>query len=133
MNMISVTRLRLRSLRFLPAFALYAARSLRQARIASGNLHAQAVRDRGLVFWTITLWASAEAMRSYRNTGAHLKVMPKLAHWCDEATYLHWMQESATPPTLAEAHARLVAEGIVSRVAHPSPAHPQRAFPAPKM
>jgi hypothetical protein len=58
--------------------------------------------------------------------------MPKLREWCDEATYVHWLQVSAEPPDLATAFDRLIREGIVSRVKHPSPDHASRSFPPPK-
>jgi len=106
-------------------------RSMMQAKRAAGCAHAEATRQRGLVYWTITLWEDEPAMRRYRNSGAHLAVMPKLARWCDEATYAHWTQAQRTAPTLLEAHARLIADGIVSKVLSPSPAHATRAFPAP--
>jgi quinol monooxygenase YgiN len=131
MILVSVTRLRLRSLRFLPGFACHAVRSMMQAKKAAGCLQAAATRQRGLVFWTITLWNDEQAMRRFRNSGAHLAVMPKLARWCDEATYVHWTQDGRTAPTLLEAHTRLVADGILSKVLHPSPNHATRAFPPP--
>jgi hypothetical protein len=131
LNFVSVTRLRLRHWRFLPAFAWFAVRSFAQSRKAPGNLHTSAARDIGLVFWTITVWRAEEAMRFYRNHGAHASVMPKLANWCDEATYVHWRQPGETAPTLIEAAERLIREGVVSRVKHPSPNHATRAFPVP--
>ena len=45
--------------------------------------------DRHLTFWTLTAWQNEKDMRTYRNSGAHLKVMPKLLHGCDEATVAH--------------------------------------------
>lgn len=128
---VSVTRLRLRGIRFLPMFIYYALLSARQARRTPGSLFAATIRDASLVFWTLTVWGDEKEMRSFRNTGVHLKVMPRLAKWCDEATYIHWRQENNEPPSLGEAHARLVAGGTVSRVLHPSAAHASRAFPRP--
>jgi hypothetical protein len=103
-----------------------------QAKKAEGSIYATAIPQGGLVFWTITLWADERMMRRFRNSGAHLEVMPKLANWCDEATYVHWTQEGHKPPTLAQAHARLVAEGTISKVFHPSAAHNTRTFPPPR-
>jgi hypothetical protein len=57
--------------------------------------------------------------------------MPRLAEWCDEATYIHWRQPGEEPPGLAEAAGRLIGEGVVSRVRHPSPNHANRAFALP--
>lgn len=58
--------------------------------------------------------------------------MPKLLGWCDEATYVHWQQDQPAPPELIVAYERLVRDGIVSKVRHPSADHASRAFPAPK-
>ncbi len=132
MIIVSITRLRLRKLRFLPGFALYAVRSMTQARQAQGNLHASAQRDKGWVFWTITLWQDEQSMQQFRNGGAHRTVMPKLAKWCDEATYVRWTQNGSEVPTLLNAHERLVADGVVSKLLYPSPNNSTRAFPAPQ-
>jgi hypothetical protein len=132
MNLISVTRLRVRKARYLPAFAWYTTLAYFQARRAGGNVARIARREHGLVFWTITVWHSEESMRAYRNGGAHRKAMPHLADWCDEGTYVHWTQESPEPPDLPTAHQRLVDEGTVSRVKFPSPDHATKNFPVPE-
>jgi hypothetical protein len=132
MNLVSVTRLRIRKLRFFPGFAWLALRSTIQARRTEGNLWTLTIKDRGLIFWTITVWRDQAAMRSFRNSGAHKLAMPKLFEWCDEATYIHWEQASDAPPDLRSAYDRLVAEGVVSRVRCPSSNHAARAFTEPK-
>ncbi|MBX9787874.1 MAG: DUF3291 domain-containing protein [Pirellulales bacterium] len=132
MYFVSVTRLRIRKLRYLAAFFYFTLRSRGQARRAAGNLGTAVYGDARLTFWTITVWRSEQAMRDFRNLGAHLRAMPKLRAWCDEATYAHWEQEAADPPSLAHAFERLVAEGIVSRVDHPSLDHASRNFPVPR-
>jgi hypothetical protein len=132
MNFVSVTRLRLRKLRFLPGFAWWAARSTWQCRRIEGNLRTLTIKDAGLIFWTITVWRDQAAMREFRNSGAHKVAMPKLFEWCDEATYVHWEQAGDAPPDLKIAHERLVAEGVVARVRHPSGNHSARSFPVPK-
>jgi len=131
MSFVSITRLRVRSVRFLPGFAYHALRSNAQAKKASGNLYAQALRERGLVFWTITIWTDAEAMRAFRNAGAHRVVMPKLSRWCDEATYAHWQQDNDVPPTLPQAYEHLRFNGVASKLEYPSPQHATREFAPP--
>ena len=110
MNLISVTRLRLRKLRFLPGFAWFAVCSSMQAKRSEGNLRTLTIKDRGLIFWTITVWRDQAAMRVFRNSGNHKVAMPKLFEWCDEATYIHWEQESDTPPDLKSAYDRLLVD-----------------------
>jgi hypothetical protein len=83
-------------------------------------------------FWTATVWESEEAMRAFRSSGAHMKAMPKLLDWCDEASYVHWEQEGAELPSWAEAHRRMVAEGKLSKVKNPSAAQSARKFPEPR-
>src|SRR5688500_19607227 len=85
MPLTSITRLRLRSARFLPGFALHTWRSARQARRSPGYLSGYFARGRGLTFWTVTTWADPDAMRAYRNNGAHVRPMPRLIGWCGEA------------------------------------------------
>jgi hypothetical protein len=133
MKWVSVTRLKIRKLRFFPGFAWNAARSTLQGRRADGNLRTLTIKDRGLVFWTITVWKDAEAMRAFRNSGDHKKVMLRLSEWCDEAAYVHREQDGDSAPDLQTAYARLVSDGVVSRVRHPSSSHATRAFPTPKV
>jgi quinol monooxygenase YgiN len=132
MPLSSITRLRLRRWRFVPLFAWHAVRSLRQVRRSDGCLAADVRTIGGRVFWTRTLWRDAMAMRAYMTSGAHAAAMRKLPHWCDEAAVVHWEEASSTLPAWSEAEARMRAEGRVSRVRHPSPAHARgETVPAP--
>jgi quinol monooxygenase YgiN len=90
MTVLAVTRLSVRSLRFLPGFIWHAVRSERQARNAQGCVATDVRREKLLVFWTRTAWRDEAAMRAYMTSGAHKKVMPKLRHWCNEASLVHW-------------------------------------------
>ena len=122
MALISVTRLHLRSVRFAPGFIWHTFMSARQARRAPGFLGGVLAGDRAFGSWTITAWADEAAMRAYRNTDAHFRAMPKLLRWADEAAFVHWRQDNPTLPAMEEALRRLVAEGRLSKVQHPSPA-----------
>lgn len=86
MPFIAVTRLRLRSLRFLVPFTWYTGRSFRQAKHAPGNLGAKVRRAEGVAFWTMTAWQDEAAMSRYRITPPHRNAMLKLIEWCDEAS-----------------------------------------------
>jgi hypothetical protein len=132
MAVISITRLRLRSWRFLPAFAIYAARTGTQVRRAKGNRGMNFLREPGMIFWTATAWETEEDVRQYMISGAHGKVMPKLMTWCDEASVVRWEQDGTTLPTWQEAHRRMVSEGRRSKVRFPSEAQERFEVPAPK-
>ncbi|NWF60629.1 MAG: DUF3291 domain-containing protein [Fischerella sp.] len=133
MALISVTRLRLRSVRYLPSFLWESLLSVLQAKRASGNLKTRLVRDANLAFWTLTAWESEAAMRAFMTAGAHRRAMPKLLEWCDEASFVHWHQETAELPDLREAHRKIVTEGRMSKVNHPSPAQMSKQIAQPRI
>ena len=131
MPLISVTRLRVRAWRFLPAFLLQAFRSSRQARRAAGNLGAKVLAEAHGTFWTATCWSDEAAMRAFMASGPHGRVMQRLRLWCDEAAVVHWEQQTAAVPTWDEAHLWLQAHGRRSKVLHPSPDHEAYRIPSP--
>jgi hypothetical protein len=129
----SVTRLRVRSVTYLPLFVWKTFLSQRQAVRAPGFLGGGLLLDAHRTFWTLTAWESERAMRTFRGTAPHARVMPRLVGWCDEAAYAHWIPTGAAVPSWLEAYEHLVAEGRLSRVAHPSPAHDARQFAKPRL
>ncbi len=132
MVFVSLTRLRLRSLRFVPLFFLQTTASLRQVRRSQGFRTGALLADRSWTFWTLTAWDSQEAMRNYIISGAHKRAMPHLMHWCDEASVAHWEQEDATLPPWSEADQRMRSSGRASKVLHPSPQHASLAYREPR-
>lgn len=126
MAVISVTRLRVRSWRFMPGFILSAARVGKQTVQAEGCLAAKVLRDRRNAFWTLTCWESEAAMKAFITAGPHGAAMRKLMEWCDEASVAHWVQEGGELPSWGEAHRRMLRHGRASKVNHPSDA--QKAF-----
>ncbi|MDY7545478.1 hypothetical protein QN360_17795 [Glaciimonas sp. CA11.2] len=131
MVFVSVTRLRVRSVRYLPFFFIHALLSSIQASRSTGSLDVRLLRDQKSTFWTITLWQSESAMRLFMTSGSHRQVMPKLLHWCDEASVVHWNQISVFVPVWMEAHQRMQQEGRRSKVDHPSEDHLAYAIPPP--
>lgn len=123
MAFVSVTRLRLRSFRFLLPFLVSTTQSRRQVRRAPGFVEGRMSIEFPRAFWTVTVWESRDAMREFRNTAAHLRAMPRLLAWCDEGSYANWEQPVPEAPPLDVAHQRLRTEGHVSKVNHPSPTH----------
>ena len=123
MPFVSVTRLHLASVWSFPGFLIYTLASSRQVRRSPGYITGWVTNDSEWAFWTSTVWQSADAMRAFRNNAVHLKAMPKLRHWCDEASFAHWEQEADTPPAPDVAYERLAREGKLSKVAAPSARH----------
>ena len=132
MPFVSVTRLRLRSIRFLPAFAVHTLGSIRQVRQSAGFLGGSLLPDRRWAFWTLTVWDDRDAMRAYMTAGAHRTAMPKLLDWCDEASVVHWDATTTTLPTWSDADARMRQDGRPSKVRRPSADHAAMAFARPR-
>lgn len=129
----SVTRLRVRSMRYLPAFLWTTFLAQRQVLRAPGFHGGRLLIDAGRTFWTLTVWESESAMKGFRGSGPHAKVMPRLVEWCDEASYAHWTPAGDSVPSWPKAYEHLVAEGRLSRVAHPSASHGARRFEEPRL
>lgn len=122
----SITRLRLRSIFTLPAFARETRAIAAQAAQAPGFLSGAVLAEGRLVFWTRTAWDSLEAMKAFRDSGAHRASMPKMLEWCDEASVAQWQGEPAA--NWDAIYARMVADGRSSRVKRPTRAHQERRF-----
>jgi len=132
MAFISVTRLRVRSLRYLPAFLWRTQSSVRQAQRAAGFIGGRVLVEARWTFWTTTAWEDEAAMRAFRGSGAHKAVMPKLLEWCDEASVAHWRQDGPEVPDWQSAHQQMITSGRPSKVNHPSEAHDGNRIPAPR-
>ena len=130
---ISVTRLRIRSVRFLPPFVVRTLRSLKQVKQAVGFQNGALLADRSWTFWTMTAWDTHESMRRYMTSGHHREVMPRLLDWCDEASVVHWEQPDASIPSWTEADKRMREMGRISKVRNPSPQHATLTYRAPRV
>jgi hypothetical protein len=131
MPVISITRLRVRKWYYLPGFYVDALRINRQAATAEGNLAVRLLRDQSNTFWTATSWSSHATMKAFIVARPHGPAMRKLLDWCDEASLVHWEQSEKALPSWEEAHRRLMSEGRLSKVHHPSPAHTAHSYPMP--
>jgi hypothetical protein len=129
---ISVTRLRVRRLQYMPAFLWYTFASQRQAKRATGFCGGRLLVDANRTYWTLTAWQDERAMRAFRGSGAHAQVMPRLLNWCDEAAYAHWLAVDSEVPDWMQAYEHLLHDGRLSRVAHPSANHEARRFVPPR-
>jgi Domain of unknown function (DUF3291) len=132
MPIVSITRLRVRSWRYVPQFLIQSVRAARQAKRASGSLAVSVLRDADRAFWTRTVWRDEAAMRSFMRSGVHGRIMARLAEWCDEAALAHWVQDADKPPSWREAYRRLQQDGRRSRVSRPSDAQRRFEIPEPR-
>ncbi len=133
MIFVSLTRLRIRSFRFIPLFAIHAIRSMRQVKMAPGFQCGALLPDSNRVFWTLTAWNTQGNMRRYMTSGSHKAAMPHLLHWCDEASVAHWEQMENSLPSWTEADKRMREEGRASKVRNPSPQHATLTYAAPRI
>jgi hypothetical protein len=132
MIFVSITRLRIRSLWFMPQFLVHTMRTGQQTKHADGFLDGSLLADRKRTYWTVTLWRDQGAMRAYMTGGAHLRAMPKLLDWCDEASVVHWTQDDPIAPDWLEADRRMRMEGRPSKVRNPSPNHRNLTYDPPR-
>jgi len=131
MPVVSITRIRVRSWSYVPAFYFQTLRIARQAARAEGSLAVTLLRDHRNTFWTRTIWSSEDSMKAFMRAKPHGPTMRKLLEWCDEGALVSWTQAGADLPSWEEAHERIQREGRPSKVHHPSAAHAAHAFPAP--
>ncbi|WP_417612217.1 antibiotic biosynthesis monooxygenase [Parasphingorhabdus sp.] len=132
MVFVSITRLRIRSIRFLPSFAIHTFGANAQVRRADGFIAGSLLPDRKRTFWTMTLWQDQAAMRRFMTSGAHLRAMPKLMQWCDEASIVHWEQSGTNLPDWQDADQRMRTEGRPSKLLNPSLNHGDLSYLAPR-
>ncbi|MCA2001917.1 MAG: hypothetical protein LDL51_08650, partial [Chloroflexi bacterium] len=85
MYTISITRLRVRSIFYMPLFMLHALRTMTQAQKSEGALGVETRIEKNNVVWTKTAWTDETAMKKYRGSGAHQVAMRLLSEMCSEA------------------------------------------------
>ena len=130
---VSVTRLRIIKLRFLPKFVKLTLMSLSQTKKAYGFVRGSVLADRKLTFWTLTTWRSEADMRTFMSSGQHKVDMPYLLEWCDEASVVHWEQLAVDLPSWSLAARRMKIDGRPSKVRNPSAGHLSLAFAEPRL
>lgn len=80
-------------------------------------------------FWTVSVWVSPEAVRSYGSAPAHATAMRRTEHWASEAQVERWRASAYEVPSLVETARRLGVPGPRrGLVRHLRPQHP---IPAP--
>jgi heme-degrading monooxygenase HmoA len=111
---------------------IHALRSGKQVEKSKGFIKGKTLLDQHLTFWTMTIWNTEADMRAYRSADAHKKAMPKLQHWCDEASVVHWEQEDEAFPSWQHSYDKMRATGRISKVKYPSLQHANMDVPAPR-
>ena len=123
MALVSVTRLRIRSWRYMLPFALYTLRAARQAQGSSGFLGGWLGTSGSWAFWTVTVWTDETAMKRYRDNGVHKAAMPRMLDWANEGAMARYEQSGTQPPSGPAALSALESRGRISKVRHPTPEH----------
>jgi hypothetical protein len=130
-TVIVVTRLRLRDPALADEFFTDAVAALEQAQKSEGNLGVDALGDANNAWWTVSSWQDRRLMHAFVGNQPHRSIMGRLDHYCDEATFVDWEQDSPDLPDWQTSHRNLVADGTAAELTHPSDANQTRAFPPP--
>src|SRR5690348_8888317 len=131
MAVIVVTRLRLKDPALLDEFFADAVAAIEQAQKSAGNLGTDALADANNAWWTVTAWQERSAMRAFVTGAPHLGIMRRLDHYCDEAAFVDWEQDSPDLPDWQTSWRHLTADGQAASLTHPSGANQTLAFPPP--
>ena len=119
MVIVSVTRLRLRSLPFSRIPLVHPAIG-HTGKTDPGQSCVRVRKSKGLAFWTLEMWRDNQAIRTFEPASRHGGAMQKLPHWCDEAAFADWEQDTADWPPWETARGKLAATGRLVDVLHPS-------------
>jgi quinol monooxygenase YgiN len=131
MAVIVVTRLRLKDPALLDEFFIDAVAAIEQAQKSDGNLGVDALADASNAWWSVSAWQERRPMQSYVRSEPHQTIRSKIDHYCDEATFVDWEQDSPALPDWQTNWRHLVADGLAAELTQPSAAHQTRQFPAP--
>ena len=131
MPVIVVTRLRLKDPGLLDEFFTDAVAAIEQAVKSEGNLGADALADADDAWWSVSAWREREPMRAFVRSEPHLNIITRLDHYCDEATFVDWEQDTPRLPDWQTCWQHLVADGKPAELSQPSAANQTRAFPPP--
>ena len=129
MVFISATRLRVKSVLYLLSFMIANEKSIKQLNISDGFLGGKELIDKGLTFWTFTMWSNEISMKYFRNSLPHKRAMRKLPFWCNEASYIHWTQEEQQLPDWKTVHEKMLSEGKTTAVGTPSDTQLSKNYP----
>ena len=98
MAVIVVTRLRLKDPALLDEFFIDAVAAIEQAQKSDGNLGVDALADANNAWWSVSAWQERRPMHAYVRSEPHQTIRSKIDHYCDEATFADWEQDSPDLP-----------------------------------
>lgn len=102
-TVVVATRFVVRRRRDTVSFLRAALASAREAEAVPGFLGGTVLADLwNRRFWTVSVWASPEAVRAYGSAPAHAKAMRRTEHWASESQVERWRTSGSEMPTLGE-------------------------------
>jgi heme-degrading monooxygenase HmoA len=111
-TVVVATRFVVRRRRHTLPFLRAALASGREAEAVPGFLGGTVLADlRNRQFWTVSVWASPEAVRSYGSAPAHAEAMRRTGHRAAEAQVERWRTHAFQVPSLVETAQRLGVPG----------------------
>jgi hypothetical protein len=70
-------------------------------------------------------------MQVFVDSEPHRTITTRLDHYCDEATFVDWEQDSPARPDWQTSWRHITADGQVAELTDASPANQTRDFPPP--
>jgi quinol monooxygenase YgiN len=131
MPVIVVARLRLKDPALLDEFFTDAVAAIEQVMKSDGNLGTDALADANNAWWSVSAWQERGQMQAYVGSEPHLGISARLDHYCDEATFVDWEQNSPALPDWPTSWRHLTADGKAADLTQPSAANQTRDFPPP--
>jgi len=129
MPVIVVARLRLRDRALLDELFTDAVAAIGRAMKSDGNLAADALAGADSAWRSVSAWQERHLMQAYLDSEPHLGISARLDHYCDEATFVDWDQDSADLPDRRTSWHHLTADGKAAELTHPSAANQTHDFP----
>ncbi len=133
MSLLSVTRLKLKSPRYLPAFLINTERIAREIRTSEGFLQGQLMGTFNLSMWTMTLWNSEATLKKFYLSGTHQKIMGKLSEWSSEAASVHMEVNNHQLLIWNDVIAEICRTGYFATLQEPSLDHRNRIIQKPNL
>lgn len=133
MAYLSMTRLKLKSARYVIPFLVYNERVVKQIRTSEGFLKGKLLATPTLSMWTTTLWASQEALKAFYLNGTHRIAMAKLNEWSSEAASAHQQVDINELPSWGYISTQLCKIGHFTALKEPSLEHEHRTILSPRV